>query len=229
MFRSSVIKNHRGLLSGFVVLVVIIYLLEFALNTLTTNKSGYYKIPTYNDKGITRIVPQVPLSDRLFSDSEVMDFVTEAMYNTLSLSFDSYELSMTESALLFFTTSGWKSFSSAVQEAEILSTIFSNKEIIEFYPTRAPFMEFSGTVDGKIDGRFTKDAYWVWRVKVQGKIMKKSLKVKDATETELEAIQNQRHQAANVTFWLDLQRVPKGKGASAVKIISSSNWDVDWL
>ncbi|MDF5376950.1 hypothetical protein P3682_24145, partial [Vibrio parahaemolyticus] len=94
MFRSSVIKNHRGLLSGFVVLVVIIYFLEFALNTLTTNKSGYYKIPTYNDKGITRIVPQVPLSDRLFSDSEVMDFVTEAMYNTLSLSFDSYELSM---------------------------------------------------------------------------------------------------------------------------------------
>mgnify|MGYP000241720611 CR=1 FL=1 len=53
-------------------------------------------------------------------------------------------------------------------------------------------------------------------------------KIAKEKETEIEKRRNQRRKVATVEFYLDLQRVPKGKGASAVKIINSSDWRVGY-
>lgn len=228
MFRSSTFQNNKTLILSFLLMLIIFTSIELLLNSLSTNKSGLYKIPTYEDNGIIRIVPQVSLSEQLFEDAEIKDFVTEAMHNTLSMSFDNYKLSMASSAVQYFTNTGWDSFSAGIVDSGLYNDIFTNSEILEFYPSRAPFMEFSGTADGHIRGTFVKDAYWVWRVKVKGQISKKSLKIAKEKETEIEKRRNQRRKVATVEFYLDLQRVPKGKGASAVKIINSSDWRVGY-
>ncbi|KAB0482400.1 hypothetical protein F7Q91_03055 [Vibrio chagasii] len=228
MFRASVVQNNKTLLLSFLFILTLFYLLEGLLNNLSTNKSGLYQIPTYEDNGIVRIVPQVPLNEKLFEDAEIKDFVTEAMHNTLSMSFDNYKHSMTTSAVQFFTTTGWESFSKGIENSGLYSEIFTNSEILEFYPTRAPFLEYSDKVDGYIRGEFVKGAYWVWRVKVKGQIIRKSLQTEDKAESEAERRRNQRRKVATIEFDLDLQRVPKGKGASAVKIIDSTNWLVGY-
>jgi len=228
IFRTNTAKRNAVLICSFGALFLASFAYDFLLNQLSVNKSGIYEIPTYQNNGVVRIVPQIPLDSELFTQTEIMDFVTEAMTNSLNLSFDNYELSMTTAATRYFTQSGWGAFSDGIERSELYKNIFTNKEIIEFYPTRAPFIEFSGTTSGYVNGEYRESAYWVWRVKVSGQFSMKSLKIESKTETDTERRRNRRRKTATVEFTLDLQRVPKGKGASAVKINNASDWELDW-
>ncbi len=228
MFRKSTLSRNKTLLIAFITLLISSFAYEAFLNQLSANKSGIYEIPTYENNGVVRIVPQIELHEQLFSQTEIMDFVTEAMSNSLNLSFDNYEMSMTTAATRYFTQSGWGAFSDGIEKSELYKNIFTNKEIIEFFPTRAPFVEYSGIAPGYIEGEYKDIAYWVWRVKVSGQFSMKSLKIAGESESTEEKRRNRKKKTANVQFTLDLQRVPKGKGASAVKINNASAWSIDW-
>mgnify|MGYP000162105184 CR=1 FL=1 len=225
MFRTSTLKRNQTLIIIFIGILCISFAYDILLNQLSANKSGIYEIPTYTNNNVVRIVPQIELNSELFTHSEIMDFVTEAMSNSLNLSFDNYELSMTSAATRYFTQSGWGTFSNGIEDSGLYKNIFIDKEIIEFYPTRAPFIEYSGVAPGYVNGKYRDEAYWVWRVKVSGKFSTKTLSTSnDANEKK----RNRKRQTATVNFTLDLQRVPKGKGASAVKINHASKWNIDW-
>jgi hypothetical protein len=223
LFRSSPLKKATWMLASFGLLVAFSFSINYALSLLSTGKSGHYVIPTYINGDIVRIVPQVPLYEPLFSDAEIMDFSTEAMHEVLSVSFDNYKRSMTDAATLYFTSTGWTAFSKEFTNSELYANIFTDREIIEFYPSRAPFLVFSGLIDGTVNGEFQKDAYWAWRIKVDGVLIRKSInKPKKGEKYDI----NKRRKMADVSFILDLQRVPKGKGASAVKIINTDSWEI---
>lgn len=227
MLRKNSFYLSRFILIGLGLILVAIVSLLIYLKTMTNNKSGTYLIPTYTEGRITRVVPQAPLNDQLFTDAEIMDFAVEAMQQTLALSFDDYESSMSNAAEKYFTESGWTKFSHEIETSEIYKTLFINKEIINITPTRAPFMIYSGPVDGPINGKQVKDAYWTWRIKYSAKMVKRPLNssmTSTSTQDGINHVNNQQN--LSIEFVLDLQRVPKGKGARAVKIIDSHDWKV---
>jgi hypothetical protein len=228
MFRTGTLKRNQTLMIIFVGILISSYSYDILLNQLSANKSGIYEIPTYKNNNFVRIVPQIDLNAELFSHSEIMDFVTEAMTNSLNLSFDNYELSMTSAATRYYTQSGWGTFSNSIEQSGIYKNIFTNKEIIEFFPKRAPFIEYSDVAPGHVNGEYRKEAYWVWRVKVSGTFSTKSLKKLSPSEELNEERRRRKPRTASVEFTLDLQRVPKGKGASAVKINNASDWKIEW-
>lgn len=194
------------------------------------SKSGKYLIPTFQQKMITRIVPQPSLSDPVFTIGEISDAVSEAMNFTLTMSFDDYTTSSEYSKNHYFTQSGWEQFSKSIKEVGIFEGIFRNREIIEFYPTRVPFIEFADVVSGVIDGVQSQEAYYVWRAHVFGKFYKRQLKDNSTSDSGVvnSSFFSHREEYALVDFYLNLQRVPKGKGASSVKIIASDSWKVTW-
>lgn len=228
MFRTGTLKRNQTLMIIFIGILFTSFAYDILLNQLSANKSGIYEIPTYTNNNVVRIVPQIELNANLFTHSEIMDFVTEAMSNSLNLSFDNYELSMTSAATRYFTQSGWGTFSKGIENSGLYKNIFTNKEIIEFFPTRAPFIEYSGVAPGHVNGEYREEAYWVWRVKVRGKFSTKTLNKWSTSEDSNEERRIHKPRTASVEFTLDLQRVPKGKGASAVKINNASEWIIDW-
>lgn len=209
-------------------IVLCLVFLIVTLKTMSSTKGGNYLIPTYKEGNIVRVVPQVALNTPLFNDSEVLDITNEALVETLSLSFDDYKTSMSNASKLYFTQSGWNSFSDNIKKTGLYDTLFTDKEIVKLIPKRAPFMLFSGTVDGPLNGKIMKDFYYTWRVVYQGKMIKRPL----FSSVNSNTLNNNRPipevKIADISLTIDLQRVPKGKGARAIKIIDTNDWSIKW-
>lgn len=227
-FRRTSLTINGPILFSILFVVSCLVGLIILLKSMSSTKGGNYLIPTYQEGHIVRVVPQVELNIPLFNDSEVLDITNEAMVETLSLSFDDYQSSMSNASKLYFTQSGWNSFSKKIKDIGLYETLFIDKEIIKVIPRRAPFMLFSGTVDGPVNGKIISDYYYTWRVVYQGRVTKKPL-----FENVNPEVLNSRRKApqvkvADISLTIDLQRVPKGKGARAIKIIDTSDWDITW-
>lgn len=171
-------------------------------------KSGHYLVPVHKTANVSRIVPQTPLTDPLFEDYEVMNFVIRAVGSSLNISFDSHQTQMDIGVKRYFTKSGWNSYSTKLKESNVLSRIFLNKQILRVVPSRAPFISLSEVSGG----------YWTWQLIYYGNIYERSLKQDMGSERKL----------ASIKVKFDLQRVPRGKGADAIKIIRASEWVTTW-
>ncbi|EHA1127438.1 hypothetical protein BOO92_13755 [Vibrio navarrensis] len=193
---------------GTFAVLVSFFLLAKQAESIASMKAGHYVIPIHTSGKVSRIVPQAALNDPLFEDYEVMNFVIKAIGSNLNISFDSYHSQIEQSSAKYFTKSGWDSYSELLLNSQLLVDIFRRYQLFRVIPSRAPFVAFSGEVNG----------YWTWRLIYYGNVYQRSLS--DVESNEL--------LVAKIKFSIDVQRVPRGKGADAIKIIRASDWSTSW-
>lgn len=89
----------------------------------------------------------MPLNRPLQSTSFVLNWGTEAVVKSLTLSFANYQQQLNENRLSF-TDSGWRSFQDAMKRSKVLDTITSQQLVSTVVPSAAPVISRQGVIDG---------------------------------------------------------------------------------
>lgn len=89
----------------------------------------------------------MPLNRPLQSTSFVLNWGTEAVVKSLTLSFANYQQQLNENRLSF-TDSGWRSFQDAMKRSKVLDTITAQQLVSTVVPSAAPVISRQGVIDG---------------------------------------------------------------------------------
>lgn len=89
----------------------------------------------------------MPLNKPIQSTSFLLNWSTEAVVRSLTLSFANYQQQLNENRLNF-TDSGWRSFQDAMKRSKVLDTITGQQLVSTVVPSSAPVISRQGVIDG---------------------------------------------------------------------------------
>lgn len=95
-----------------------------------------------------RLIPMVPLSEPNLSTPALLAWTAQATSETMSFSFSNYRRNL-QQASRYFTKDGWESFSTALQQAQIIKSVEENNQEVSAVPRGAPVLKFEGIVNGQ--------------------------------------------------------------------------------
>lgn len=147
-YRDSYRKVTMALLGAIIVIIALVGIVIFLLASKPTPK--YFAT---TDSG--RIIPLIPLNQPNLSESNVLQWASQALISIYSFNYLNYQSSFQESRK-YFTTSGWQSFMDALSEAKTIQTVKDRRLLVSAIQNGA------ATVANYyvIGGRYT----WVVRV-----------------------------------------------------------------
>ncbi len=94
-----------------------------------------------------RLIRMIPLNQPDLKDSALISWVSKAAADVMTFGFHDYQRRLQE-ASVYFTRSGWQSFSSALEKARIIEAVEKNQQIVTAAPQRAPIILKQGLVNG---------------------------------------------------------------------------------
>lgn len=158
LLRSKTIRERYYLLMRLIyALSGLLGLAVFGLVVLAIRPINPVYFATSDDG---RLVPIVPLSRPIMSNTALDNWVTTAVTKSLQISFSSYKSDIA-SAQQFFTPDGWKSYTTALTAGQLLDSIVTKRYNQFVVPNGAPVLI---STDGAVNSDGV--AYWVWQVPV---------------------------------------------------------------
>lgn len=100
-----------------------------------------------------QVIPLPSLAEPVVTDAYILEWSKLAARAALSLDFVSYSKQL-EAASVYFTTNGWKAFSSALDSSGLLETLRSKKISMSAIIPSSPIIRFTGVLRGR----------YVWRI-----------------------------------------------------------------
>lgn len=95
-----------------------------------------------------RQVPMIPLSQPNLSKPALLSWATQAATEVMTFGFNDYRRRLQE-ASRHFTRQGWLSFTQALQRADIVEAVRTNRQAISAAPRSAPVLVSEGVVNGR--------------------------------------------------------------------------------
>ena len=95
-----------------------------------------------------RLVPMLPLSQPNLTNPALLSWAAQAGTETMTFGFHDYQRRLQE-ASRYFTKSGWKSFSEALERSRIIETIETNQQVVTAAPRSAPIILNERIVNGR--------------------------------------------------------------------------------
>lgn len=95
-----------------------------------------------------RTVPMVPLSQPNLSKPALLSWATQAATEVMTFGFNDYRRRLQE-ASRHFTREGWLSFTQALQNADIVEAVRTNRQAISAAPRSAPVLLSEGVINGR--------------------------------------------------------------------------------
>jgi Macrophage killing protein with similarity to conjugation protein. len=125
-----------------------------------------------------KITEVVPLERPIQSTTEVLNWATDAVVRSFTLSFANYQQQLADNRNLF-TEPGWNGFEEALQRNRILDAIIKQQLVTTVVPSGAPVMVSQGIVEG---GRYG------WKLQVPLVITYESASGKNSQSLNVETI-----------------------------------------
>jgi intracellular multiplication protein IcmL len=95
-----------------------------------------------------RQIPMIPLSQPNLSKPALLSWATQAATEVMTFGFNDYRRRLQE-ASRHFTRQGWLSFTQALQRADIVESVRTNRQAISAAPRSAPVLVSEGLINGR--------------------------------------------------------------------------------
>ena len=95
-----------------------------------------------------RVVPMVPLGQPNLSKPALMSWAAQSATEVMTFNFADYRRRLQE-ASRHFTREGWKSFTQALQSADIIKAVNENRQVVSAAPRQAPVLLSEGVIAGR--------------------------------------------------------------------------------
>ena len=95
-----------------------------------------------------RLVPMLALSEPNLSNPALLSWVAQAATEVMTFGFHDYQNRLQESSR-YFTTQGWVSFSTALDNSRIIETIEQSQQVVTAAPRSAPIILQESVVNGQ--------------------------------------------------------------------------------
>ena len=125
--------------------IVIIALIGVVYFVVSTKKPENRYFATTEDG---RLIPMIALSEPNLSKPALVSWAAQAAAETMTFGFNDYRRKLNESSRNF-TTSGWQSFTRALEQSALIERIDANRQLITAIPSGAPIIVSSGVVNGR--------------------------------------------------------------------------------
>lgn len=136
--------NYRRVITALMFSIVLIAVLASALVYIVTHPP----VPQYFATTIQgRITPLVPIDEPNLPPSAVLQWANQAAIAAYTYNFVNYRQEL-QAASEFFTSDGWNTFLTALQNSNNLTTVISKKLVVSAVATGAPVILDQGVVDG---------------------------------------------------------------------------------
>lgn len=95
-----------------------------------------------------RLVPMVPLNQANLSKPALMSWAAQSATEVMTFNFADYRRRLQE-ASRHFTREGWRSFTQALQSADIIKAVNENRQVVTAAPRQAPVLISEGVIAGQ--------------------------------------------------------------------------------
>lgn len=95
-----------------------------------------------------RLVPMVPLNQPNLSKPALMSWAAQSATEVMTFNFADYRRRLQE-ASRHFTREGWRSFTQALQGADIITAVNENRQVVTAAPRQAPVLISEGLIGGR--------------------------------------------------------------------------------
>ncbi len=130
-----------ALFNSVVMVAIIIAMLVYMFKTVPENR---YFATTVDG----RIMQLIPLDQPSMMRSELYAWVIQAVSDTLTFGYHDYQRRLQESTK-YFTIDGWETFTTMVQNMQLLDMVGRRKLLVKAYPMSAPELQQEGVFNGR--------------------------------------------------------------------------------
>lgn len=95
-----------------------------------------------------RLIPMVSLNQPNLSKPALMSWAAQAATEVMTFNFADYRRRLQE-ASRHFTREGWRSFTQALQSADIITAVNENRQVVTAAPRQAPVLISEGVIGGR--------------------------------------------------------------------------------
>ncbi|MGD9153602.1 MAG: type IVB secretion system apparatus protein IcmL/DotI [Gammaproteobacteria bacterium] len=155
-YRDSYRKVTAALLGAIIIIIALAGIVIFLIVSRPTPK--YFAT---TDSG--RIIPLIPLDQPNLSESNVLQWASQALISIYSFDFLHYQRSFQENRK-YFTASGWQSFMNALEQAKTIQTVKDQRLIVSAVLNGTPIISNQYI----IGGRYTWEAQIPLLISYQG-------------------------------------------------------------
>ena len=148
-YRDSYRRVMRVLMLSIILTVVAFLMLAYIV--FNPPKPKYFAVTPSGT-----LTPIIPLDQPNLSQQAVIQWATQAAAAAYTFDFVNYRKNL-QAASQFFTPSGWNYFISALQASRNLNTITEKKLVVSAVVTKAPVINWQGTLP---------DGAYGWRIEV---------------------------------------------------------------
>ena len=95
-----------------------------------------------------RLIPMVSLNQPNLSKPALMSWAAQSATEVMTFNFADYRRRLQE-ASRHFTREGWRSFTQALQSADIITAVNENRQVVTAAPRQAPVLVSEGVIGGR--------------------------------------------------------------------------------
>ena len=142
--------SFRWVLTGLVAMMILCAILTASVGykAIFPGQAKYYASMTTGE-----VIPLPSLNEPVVTNKYILEWATLATRAALNLDFVNYSKQL-KSASVYFTSSGWNAFSSALDKSELLKTVQSKKLLMSAVVPGTPVIRFNGVIHGR----------YIWRI-----------------------------------------------------------------
>ncbi|MBG78267.1 MAG: type IV secretion protein IcmL [Alphaproteobacteria bacterium] len=138
--------GYRSLLKLVILLSLIIGILVLAILGIINSRQPENRYFATTEDG--RLIPMVALNQPNLSTPALLSWVAQAATEVMTFGFNDYRRRLQESSRNF-TRTGWESFTTALNQSGIISTIEQRRQVVTAVPAGAPILESEAVVAGR--------------------------------------------------------------------------------
>jgi intracellular multiplication protein IcmL len=142
--------SFRWVLNGLVAMMIVCAILTTCVGykAIFPGQAKYYASMTTGE-----VIPLPALSEPVVTNKYILEWAALATRAALNLDFVNYSKQL-NSASVYFTSSGWNAFSSALDKSGLLKTVQSKKLLMSAVVPGTPVIRFNGVIHGR----------YIWRI-----------------------------------------------------------------